>query len=136
MKYLFDTNTVSYFLNGRSAVLKERMAATSPALFGMCSVVWAELFYGARKSAAPEKTLRRVVEFAMRFPCLDFDYAAASPYGDIRASLEMAGRPIGPNDLMISAIARQHGLILLTHNSSEFSRVDGLLWEDWTVAAA
>jgi len=62
---------------------------------------------------------------------LPFDDAAALVYGEIRSTLEKAGTPIGPNDLMIASIARTHGVILVTHNLKEFSRVPGLELEDW-----
>ncbi len=63
--------------------------------------------------------------------CNMFDDSAADVYGRIRAQLETFGTPIGPNDLMIAATALSGGLILVTHNTSEFSRVPGLLFEDW-----
>jgi len=52
-------------------------------------------------------------------------------YGQIRARLEQAGTPIGPNDLMIAAIALTHGLSLVTHNTREFKRVVDLSLADW-----
>ncbi len=55
----------------------------------------------------------------------------AVSYGQIRARLEAAGTPIGPNDLMIAAIAVTHGLTLVTHNKREFKRVSRLSWTDW-----
>ena len=65
------------------------------------------------------------------YESLPFDDAAAAEYGRIRAQLAAAGTPIGPNDLMIAAIARDRQLTLVTHNTREFSRVSGLLMEDW-----
>ena len=69
----------------------------------------------------------------MQFVSLPFDDAAASVYAIIRAHLESAGTPIGPYDLQIAAIALANGLTLVTHNTREFSRVPGLLLEDWEV---
>lgn len=134
MKYLLDTNAVSTFLNGRSKALCHRIASATPGDFAMCSVVWAELYFGAKKSQHPEKTIERVTSFASAFPCLSFDQTSARHYGEIRADLEKIGNPIGPNDLMIAAIARSHGLIVITNNTREFERVPSLQWEDWTVA--
>jgi tRNA(fMet)-specific endonuclease VapC len=65
------------------------------------------------------------------FASLPFDDACAEQYGQIRNELESDGTPIGPNDLLISAVARAHGLTLVTHNVGEFSRVIGLRLEDW-----
>ena len=69
----------------------------------------------------------------MRTRSVAFDDAAAQAYGTIRADLEQAGRPIGPNDLMIAAITLASGLTLVTHNTDEFQRVPGLTIEDWEV---
>jgi tRNA(fMet)-specific endonuclease VapC len=66
------------------------------------------------------------------FELLDFTSADAFEYGDIRADLESKGKVIGGNDLLIVAQARRLGLIVLTANTGEFSRVSGLNVEDWT----
>lgn len=70
-------------------------------------------------------------EFLNRFVSLPFDDEATLVYGRIRAQLAALGTPIGPYDLQIAAIAIAHNLILVTHNTAEFSRVDELLIEDW-----
>ena len=62
---------------------------------------------------------------------MPFDDVAARSYGIIRAALETAGQSIGPNDTLIAAIALANGLTIVTHNTSEFRRVQGLLVEDW-----
>jgi tRNA(fMet)-specific endonuclease VapC len=64
---------------------------------------------------------------------LPFDGVVAETYGRIRVQLEALGTPIGPNDLQIAAIALANNLILVTHNTREFSRVSGLRYEDWEV---
>jgi tRNA(fMet)-specific endonuclease VapC len=64
---------------------------------------------------------------------LPFDDRCAETYGRIRARLAEMGSLIGPNDLPIAAIAAAHGATLVTHNVREFSRVDGLVYEDWEV---
>lgn len=133
MKYVFDTNVVVTFLSGRSPVLRERIRAAMPGDFAMCSVVWAELHYGSAKSLHRERTVEKVKAFAGTFRNLDFDQEAAIHYGDIRADLEKSGNLIGPNDLMIAAIARSRNLVLLTNNTGEFQRVKDLKIEDWTV---
>lgn len=96
-----------------------------------CSIVKAELLYGALKSARPDRNVGRLRPFFNRFVSLPFDDASAEEYGQIRVALEMAGTPIGSNDLCIAAIARTNDLALVTHNTDEFSRVDELRLEDW-----
>jgi len=62
---------------------------------------------------------------------LPFDAAAARVYGRIRLALELAGTPVGPMDMLIAAIAIANNVILVTHNTREFSRIPGLQIEDW-----
>ncbi len=97
----------------------------------MCSVVKAELFYGAMRSNNPTSTLARQLEFLNLFVSLPFDDSTALVYGRIRAELLANGTPIGPNDFQIAAIALANNLTLVTHNTGEFSRVQGLPIEDW-----
>lgn len=94
-------------------------------------MVIAELEYGARRSADPNRNIAKVHAFCSGFDSLPFDDQAAAAYGLIKADLFARGVPIGPNDLVIAAIALSNGLTLITHNVSEFSRVSGLTIEDW-----
>jgi tRNA(fMet)-specific endonuclease VapC len=75
-----------------------------------------------------------VVQTLSPFQSLSFDDNAAAVYADIRHALEVAGQTIGPYDLQIAAICRLHGLTLVTSNTDEFSRVNGLQVEDWLQA--
>ena len=99
----------------------------------VCSVVKAELFYGAMKSNNPIRTLEQQQQFLARFISLSFGDEAAIVLGEVRAVLASAGTPIGPYDLQIAAIALANDLTLVTHNTREFSRVNGLRLEDWQV---
>lgn len=96
----------------------------------MCSVVKAELFYGARRSSNPDRSIAQQQDFLNRFISLPFDDQSAIIYGQIRAGRAASGTPIGPNDLLIASIALANNLILVTHNTREFSRVEGLRLED------
>ncbi len=97
----------------------------------MCSIVKAELFNGDRKSAKPSDNLVKVHRFVDRFHSFPFDDNASEKYSEIRSELEIAGTPIGPNDLLIASIELANNIILVTHNTSEFSRIRGLKIEDW-----
>ncbi len=134
MKYLLDTNPCVVYLAARSENLCRRVDAAGDDTIAVCSIVCAELFFGAAKSNDPAKTLRRQQEFLMRFPSLPFDDSAAHIYGPIRADLERAGTMIGGNDLLIASIALANHLTIVSRNASEFSRVPGLLIEDWEAA--
>lgn len=131
MRYLLDTNVCVVFLNGRSSSVRDRLLATPAEEIAVCSVVKAELFYGAFRSNNPKRTLERQQAFLSRFASLPFQDEAALLAGEIRAKLASAGTPIGSYDLQIAAIALVNNLTLVTHNTREFERVDGLQIEDW-----
>ncbi|MEI3649476.1 MAG: type II toxin-antitoxin system VapC family toxin [Dolichospermum lemmermannii FEM_B0920] len=133
MIYLLDTNVCARYLNGKSLAIRQRLRSTNLADIAVCSVVKGELFYGAMKSNNFEKTLHRQQEFLKLFVSLPFDDDASFIYGRIRAELSTKGIIIGANDLQIAAIAMVNNLILVTHNVREFSRVNGLRFEDWEV---
>jgi tRNA(fMet)-specific endonuclease VapC len=133
MIYLPDTNAWIGYLRGKDAALIHRFEQANPGEIGLCSVVLAELFYGAYHSPSPAQAhnLGLLTRLSRDFDSLPFDDAAADQYGRLRAHLASAGMLIGPNDLLIASIALAHGLILVTHNVREFSRLPGLKLEDW-----
>jgi tRNA(fMet)-specific endonuclease VapC len=129
--YLLDTNACIHVLNNSSPALVARFATESPATLRLCSVVKAELLFGARKSDRVARVLANLERFFGPLVSVPFDDECAHEYGRIRADLDRAGTPIGANDLLIAAIARRHDLTLVTHNIDEFTRVVGLAVEDW-----
>jgi tRNA(fMet)-specific endonuclease VapC len=131
MTWLLDTNACVRYLNGRSPKLRARFDAVDPMQIRVCSVVKAELLFGAALSNDPLKTRAHQQLFLSRFSSLPFDDVAAEAYSEIRAELTRAGQLIGPNDLLIAAICKAHDVTLVTHNVSEFSRVAGLKIDDW-----
>ena len=128
---LLDTNACIRVLNGTSTTLVARLRASRPSEIKLCSVVKAELLFGARKSSDPARNLRLLERFFEPFESLPLDDACAAAYGAIRYELERSGLPIGANDLLIAATAVAHDAVLVTHNVREFSRVPGLRLEDW-----
>ncbi len=131
MSWLLDTNACIRYLNGRSLTLKRRIDSTNEAEISVCSIVKAELCFGAQRSTKPQLALSRQQRFLLRFRSFAFDDRCAEEYGRIRAAL--ASSPIGPNDLLIAAIAVANDLTLVTNNTGEFSRVPGLRHENWEV---
>lgn len=129
--YLLDTNTCVECLRNRHAGVVARFQSCSPRELRLCSVVVAELCYGAYKSPKPAANLTLIQTFAAPLVSVPFDDHAADLYGRIRADLERRGQAIGPNDTMIAAIALANSLTIVTHNTAEFSRIGGLLLEDW-----
>lgn len=134
MSFLLDTNVCVTFLRTRASPVVERLAATRAADVFLCSIVKAELYYGAQRGGQVESDLPRLIRFWSQFNSLPFDAAAAEAYGLIRHQLFAAGTPIGPNDLLIAAIAVANHLTIVTHNTREFGRVQGLQLEDWEAA--
>ena len=96
----------------------------------------AELLYGTLRSADPPHNRALVEHFCRRFVSLPFDDRAADSYAAIRADLAATGQLIGPNDLLIAAIALANSVVLVTHNIREFGRVGGLRVEDWESPAS
>ncbi len=134
MTHLLDTNTcIQHLRYGPASPVTKRIAAANPGDLAVCSVVVSELLYGARRSKDVVKSLAEVRKFCRQFPSLPVDDAAAEEAGEIRADLAAKGTPIGPNDLLIAAVAVANGLTLVTHNTAEFSRVVGLKLEDWQI---
>ncbi len=131
MIYLLDTNTCIRFMNGRSEAVREKIESYQANELALCAIVKAELFYGALKSQRVQENLEKVRTFTNAFISFPFDDQAAVEYAEIRSQLERRGLPIGPNDLLIAAIAKAQNAVLVTHNRREFDRVDGLQIEDW-----
>jgi tRNA(fMet)-specific endonuclease VapC len=133
MIYLLDTNTCIIYLKGKNIHVKEKLDSISISEIAVCSIVKSELFYGAMRSAKPESNLKLQHGFLDKFVSLPFNDEAAIIFGNIRAELTSKGTPIGGYDLQIAAIALANNLILVTHNTREFSRIPQLQLQDWEV---
>ncbi|MGB3633976.1 MAG: type II toxin-antitoxin system VapC family toxin [Rubrobacteraceae bacterium] len=125
MRFLLDTDAAIALIKGKPQAV-EWLRRRAPAEVVISSVSKAELYYGARKSERVEHNLGVLHSFFGPLRSLTFDDRAAEECGVVRADLERAGTPIGPNDLLISALARSRDLTLVSLNRREFSRVAGL----------
>ena len=134
MRYLLDTNACIALLNDTSPPLAARLRRHAPADIGLPAPVACELYYGACKSRQAHRNLELLDRMA--FEIVPFDAGDARAAGAIRAELEAAGQPIGPYDLSIAGQARARSLVLVTANSREFEKVDGLECEDWSCPGA
>ena len=130
-RYLLDTNVCIEIVRGRHPALQKRMAALSYGEATICSIVWAKLELGARLSPKGYARARAQIQVFSLLPQWPFDRICAERYAELRADLQRQGQLIGGNDMQIAAIALAHGLILVTHNTREFTRVPGLQLEDW-----
>jgi tRNA(fMet)-specific endonuclease VapC len=131
LKYLLDTNIIIYTMKDRPQQVKRRFLQHDGRM-AISTVTLGELVFGAEHSQQVERNLADIEAMAARLEVLPFDRKAAYHFGEIRAALYSTGRPIGPYDMMIAGQARSSGLILVTNNVKEFSRVPGLLIEDWS----
>ncbi len=129
--FLLDTNVCIQLLNKNHTGLIKHFSQQQPYDIALCSIVKAELLYGARHSKRVEANIQLLTQFFKPLISLPFDDRCAEEAGQIRADLVAQGKPIGPNDLLIAAIARAHDVILITHNTREFSRITGLRLDDW-----
>lgn len=129
--YLLDTDVCIHLLNRADAGIMQQFRAHTPAEIALCSIVKAELLYGAYRSTRVDANLQRLRLFFSPLASLPFDDRCAETCAMIRMDLSAQGKLIGPNDLMIAAIARTHEATLVTRNLGEFGRVAGLNLEDW-----
>ena len=132
MKYLLDTNMCVFVIRQKSPLVLQRLRQHQAGDVGISTVTLAELRYGADKSNDPSKNHAALDAFLVPLETIEFNADAAGEYGQVRSDLERRGLPIGPLDNLIAAHARSLGVTLVTNNVREFSRVTGLVLEDWS----
>ena len=125
-----DTNALIHALKGVGRV-RERLAASEPGRIAIPAVVAYEIEYGTLRSGSPEVRRRELQRLLSVVEILPFHLGAAERAAKVRGELESRGETIGPSDLMIAGTALAFGCVLVTHNVAEFSRVPGLIIEDW-----
>ena len=131
--YLLDTNAIIALLTQRSERLLARIRALQPGQIGLSTVVVHELYFGAYKSQKIDFNLETIRRLLADLVVLELDREDARAAGEIRAALARKGTPIGPYDVLIAGQAVARKLTLVTNNTAEFSRVDTLRLEDWTL---
>lgn len=130
VRYLLDTNILSVLVRQHDHVLTRRIRQIGENQICTSIVVAAELRYGGRKSGS--ESLQEAISHVLSVICvLDLDEPTDRCYAELRHELAKEGNMIGPNDLWIAAHALSRGLIVVTANTREFSRVPGLLIENW-----
>ena len=129
-RYMLDTNIISDLIRNPKGKAARRIAKVGETNICTSIIVAAELRYGCAKSGS-ERLMKVVEDLLGEIDVLPFDVPADADYGAIRAALEVAGRPIGANDLLIAAHARAAGTTIVTANADEFKRIHGLNVENW-----
>jgi tRNA(fMet)-specific endonuclease VapC len=131
IRYLLDTNTVSFHIRSSSPRLRRRLKRTPVAAVALSVITEMEIRYGLARN--PALRVAPLVEaFLAGITILPLTSEVAGQYARIRVELERKGQPIGPLDLMIASQAAALGLTLITNNTREFRRVAKLRCEDWT----
>lgn len=131
MRYMLDTDTCTTLIRRRSPGLLGKVISFPAGEIGLSSITIAELEYGVERSQYRDQNRAALAQFLLPFEISDFDASAAQAYGTVRVSLEAQGMPIGSLDTLIAAHALACQVILVTHNTKEFSRVQGLRVENW-----
>ena len=135
--YLLDTNACIALINGTEIKVRRRFkrAVARESVILLSSIVAFELWYGVAKSQRKDSNTQRLETFLggpLEWALFDEDDARAA--GTVRAELETVGRPVGAYDVLLAGQARRRGATLVTSNTKEFARVQGLKWEDWAVS--
>lgn len=133
VRYLLDSDICIYVMKQRSPALVRRLDRRASQC-ALSIVVYGELCFGLAQSSRRDDAAAYLGALLEVLPVLSLPLEAAAHYGEIRATLERAGRPIGANDTWIAAHARAENLTLVTNNEREFARVPSLRVENWVAA--
>ena len=128
---MLDTDTCISLIKRQPRELIKRLQAKAVGDVGISSITLAELRYGVAKSSRIEQNRAALDQFLMPLDIAAFDDLAADSYGSLRATLETAGKPIGPLDTLTAGHALSLNVVLVTHNVAEFKRAPGLTVDDW-----
>jgi len=131
MKVMLDTNICIALIRRKPPQVLKRFAAYKVGDIGISWVTLAELEFGVAKSRHREENQAALDEFVLPLEIASLDREVARVYGQVRATLEKKGTPIGALDMMIGAHALALGATLATNNTREFSRISGLTVVDW-----
>jgi tRNA(fMet)-specific endonuclease VapC len=132
MKWMLDTDTCVAIIKDKPPSVVKSLRGKSVGQVRISSITLGELAFGAAKSGRRSAAHAALAEFPLALEIASFDSDAATSYGQLHASLEKRGAPTGPLNALSGAQATASDLILVTHNTREFSRIDTLRLEDWT----
>jgi len=130
--YLLDTNICIYAINKKPEIVLNKIKKEIRKGIFISTLTVAELEYGVENSSRIEPNRIALIKFLSIFNILAFDDLDPIPYGRLKSKLKRTGRMIGPIDMLLAAQAISKGLILVTNNTKEFERIEGLKIEDWT----
>ncbi len=130
MKYLLDTNTCIYFLNGNES-LNKKFGEIGVYSLSISNCVLAELYFGAYRSKKIEENVKHIELFKKNLTVLSDSEESARLFGKIKAELRSKGTIIEDFDILIASIAISNNRILITNNTEHFERIEGLKIQNW-----
>lgn len=133
MQYMLDTNICIYIIKQKPEKVLRHFKSYSIGDIGISSITLAELRFGVEKSQQVQSNRQALEEFVLPLEIADFDEKAAVIYGAVRASLEKAGTPVGPMDMLIGAHALSLRVTMVTNNTREFRLIKNLKIADWSI---
>ena len=130
--YMLDTNTASYIIKGKPAIVREYLLKVPMASICISSITQAELLRGVAKKPEAKRLPIAVKEFLIRVEIMPWDSGAAEVYAQLRTSYESEGTPLGTMDMLIAAHSVAVGAILITNDKAFYRVKHHLSLEDWT----
>jgi len=129
MIYLLDTDTVSLIVRKHPPIIAQLIKHEDDEIC-ISAITYAELYYGLEKKGS-DRLFNEVISIMGKITIVDFDSSQSEIYGKIRVQLEKLGTPLGDMDMLIAAAALSARAILVSHNTRHFSKIKGLVVEDW-----
>lgn len=130
MNYLLDTNICIYIINEQPTQVLQRLIQAGRESLAISTITVAELAFGVAKSTRADSRVK-LENFLSKFPILDWGQDAAWVYGNVRKTLEAKGQRIGERDLLLACQALSLDITMVTNNTREFERIEGLKLENW-----
>jgi tRNA(fMet)-specific endonuclease VapC len=134
-RFLLDTNSAGHHINRRRGVRERALAEIARGnRIGICVPVLGELWFGVENSASRDRNVQRLLTAVADWTVWPYDSTAAAHYGQIAAEMKRRGRPIGPIDMQIAAVARTLSHCTIVSTDRDLTAVDGLVVENWATA--
>ena len=132
MKYILDTDILSYFLKQHPVVVK-RIQAAEPDDVAITAINYAEILFGAYRSGKMAQKVSQIQAFLDSFMIIGFDVRAGKEFAKIKTALQEKGHPLADMDVMIASICQANRCTLVTNNTKHFEKIDGIILENWSV---
>jgi tRNA(fMet)-specific endonuclease VapC len=131
-RYMLDTNSVSYIIKGKPAVIREYLRNVPMASVCISAITQAELLRGVARKPEARHLPIAINEFLLRVDILPWDSDAAEAYAQLRTACENEGKPLGCMDMLIAAHSVSVGAVLITNDKAFYNIEHHLVLEDWT----